>query len=182
MASNRTARSMLAMLAMRAVRAGRVALGAAALGLAVAGCRGSGTRVLDPPSEPARFTSVSLERSPVPAAAPVEDALAFEDRLHERTDEFEGAAGPLLTIEYRILRLGGGGLSERWFAPDSDGAEDLITVEVVFRDADRNVLARIQAFGTLGDSLFGSLDSTLARTADEVAEYALAHFLVHSAP
>jgi len=165
----------------RTVRPALVALGATALALTVAGCRGAGTMVLDPPSEPARFTSVSLERSSAPDTAPAEDTIVFEDRLHERTDDFEGAAGPLLTIEYRILRLCDGNLSDRWFAPDSDGAENVVTVEAVFLDGDRNVLARIQAFGTLGDSLFGSLDSTLARAADEVAEYALAHFLVPSA-
>ena len=169
------------MVSKRTGRPALAALGATALGLAATGCRGTGTMVLAPPSEPARFTSVSLERSPIADVAPVADAHAFEDRLHEWTDDFEDAAGPLLTIEYRILRLGGGNLPDRWFAPDSDGAEDAVTIEVVFRDADRNVLARIQAFGTLGAGLFGSLDSTLARTADEVAEYALAHFLVDAA-
>ena len=162
-------------------RTARLALGATALLLTVAGCHGTGTTVLDPASEPARFTAVSLERSPITAGAPVADAHAFEDRLHARTDAFDGAGGPQLTIEYRILHLGDADLSERWFAPDSDGAEDLVTVEVLFRDADRNVLARIQAFGTLGTGLQGSLESTLARAADEVAEYALAHFLVDSA-
>ena len=56
MVSKRTVRPALAAL---------VALGATALGLAAAGCRGTGTMVLAPPSEPARFTSVSLERSTI---------------------------------------------------------------------------------------------------------------------
>ena len=112
---------------------------------------------------------------------PREEAEDFEEHVLAELNGRAWDQGRLLRIEYRILRVGEDDQIGHWFRAGREGGEDLVTVEVVFRDEARKELARIQTLGYIRGGLFGSsLEGTLEKSADEVAEYALENFLVAS--
>ena len=142
-------------------------------------CNSTRTVVLDPaPPSTAEFTSVELKRERFINSVTNEDAGAFERWV---LDDFEGLqteGGRKLQVEYRILCVSSDDPLGHWFNAGGEGGEDVVTVEVVFRDDTRKELARIQTLGYIKGGLFGGgLEDTLEESADEVAEYVLANFL-----
>jgi hypothetical protein len=145
--------------------------------LALASCGASSTLIIEQPQQvryepqavPASFTI----RSAAPGDdVPQESIAAFEKRVRTKLER-AGVTG--LLIEYHFIRTGTDEQLDRWFTGGSGRRS--VTVDVIFKNANAERLARIQAEGRYEPGLFGgSLQSALNRAADEVAAYAIETF------
>ena len=130
---------------------------------------------IDPPAGRSYYPTARVRPATVLAGA---HALHrhFERSIHARLSEAGMHLGDDLTIEYRVLFDDAGSRLHRLFWLGLVG-EGKLEVEVVFKDAAGNPLARVRAEGTIqGGLLGGAYDRAVDEAASRVADYTLLWF------
>lgn len=145
----------------------------------LSGCAGSGTTmVLDAPTQTHMAKTYCLVEGKSTVGCDGAIKRQFEDEIKERFAESGMVPGSDLIIEYRFIQFDEGSRFVRYFAGGLGNAgEGAMTIEIVFKNKNNEVLNKIQVGGRITAGVFGgSFDNAVEQAANQVVKYTVTNF------
>ena len=145
----------------------------------LSGCVGSGTTmVLDAPTQTHLAKTYSLVEGKSTIGCDEAIKKQFEYEVKDKFAESGMMPGNDLIIEYRFIQFDEGSRLVRYFAAGFGNAgEGGMTIEIVFKNKNKEVLNKIQVGGRITAGLFGgSFDNAVEQAANQVVKYTVTNF------
>ena len=145
--------------------------------LALSACASGSTKVILPKTTTAIFSTAQIQHSQDAVSVPADITQRFESKLKELLFVSDGfQPGTDLTVAYRFIEYDPGSRLRRYMIGFGAGKGE-VTVEMSFKDAAGNELAKIENGGEISMGFFGgSIDQAIDEMAKKSAAYANANF------
>jgi hypothetical protein len=145
----------------------------------LSGCTGSGTTiVLDAPTQTCLAKTYSLVEGKSIVQRDETIKQQFEYEVEGRFAESGMMPGNDLIIEYRFIQFDEGNRFVRYLVGGlANAGEGTMTIEIVFKNKNKEVLNKIQVGGKITAGLFGgSFDNAVEEAANQVVKYTVTNF------
>lgn len=145
----------------------------------LSGCTGSGTTIaLDAPTQTRLAKTYSLVEGKSIVQRDETIKKQFEYEVSEKFAESGMMPGNDLIIEYRFIQFDEGNRFVRYLVGGlTNAGEGAMTIEIVFKNKNKEVLNKIQVGGRITAGLFGgSFDYAVEEAANQVVKYTVTNF------